>query len=53
MDRNSVCGVGSVTRALGRSGAHMSNIVAVLLIFVMLAVALTAVKRRHSRSHSE
>jgi hypothetical protein len=29
--------------------AHMSDIGAVLLIFVMLAVALTAVKRRHSR----
>ena len=30
-------------------GARMSDIGAVLLIFVIVAVALTAVKRRHSR----
>ena len=43
LDRDSV---GRSAGALGRSGAHMSDIGAVLLIFVIVAVALTAIKRR-------
>ena len=43
MDRDSV---GPGAAALGRSGAHMSDVGAVLLIFVIVAVALTAVRRR-------
>src|SRR5215472_8809721 len=48
MDWDSVGGVGRGTRALGRSGAHMSNAVAVLLIFATFAVALSAVRRSSS-----
>jgi hypothetical protein len=50
MDRDSVCGGRPGTRALGGSGALMSDVGAALLIFVMLAIALTAVKRRRSSS---
>jgi hypothetical protein len=46
MDRDSVRGVGPGTRALGGSGARMSDAGAVLLIFVIVAVALTAKRRR-------
>ena len=46
MDRNSVGGVGRGTRAFGRS--DVSEIGAVLVIFVMLAVVLTTVRRRRS-----
>ena len=46
MDRNSVGGVGPSATALGRSGAHMRDVGAVFLIFVIVAVALTAIKRR-------
>jgi hypothetical protein len=46
MDRDSVGGVGRSAAPLGRSGAHMSDVGAVLLIFVIVAVALTAVRRR-------
>jgi hypothetical protein len=53
MDRDSVGGAGRSAAALGGSGAHMSDIGAALLIFVKLAVALTAVQQRHSRSRSE
>jgi hypothetical protein len=51
MDRDCVGGVGPGAAALGRSGACMSDVEAVLLIFVLVAVALTAVKpRRKNRS---
>ena len=43
LDRDSV---GRSAGALGRSGAHMSDVGAVFLIFVIVAVALTAIKRR-------
>lgn len=46
MDCDSVGGVGRSTRALGRSNASMSETGAILLIFVMVAIALTTVKRR-------
>jgi len=42
MDRNSV---GTGAAALGGSGASVSEVVAALLIFVMLAVALGALRR--------
>jgi len=45
VDRNSGRGVGRGTCALGRSGAPMSNAVAVLLIFATFAVALSTVRR--------
>ena len=45
MDLDSVCGAGRSTRALGRSYASMSDIGAVVLIFVVVAVALTTIKR--------
>jgi len=47
MDRDSV---GRGAAALGRSGASMSDAGAVLLIFVILAVALTTVKRRRGKN---
>ena len=43
LDRDSV---GRSAGALGRSGAHVSDVGVVLLIFVIVAVALTAIKRR-------
>jgi len=48
MDRDSVGGVGRSAVALGRPGAPISDVGAVLLIFVMLAAALIVVKRLHS-----
>jgi len=45
MDLNSVGGVVRSAGALGRSGASMSDAVAVLLIFATFAVALSAVRR--------
>ena len=45
MDRDSVSGVGRCAGALGRSGASMSDPVAVLLIFATFAVALGVVRR--------
>ena len=52
MDRNSVGGVGHRARALGRSGAWMSEAGAVLLIFGILAVALTAIRPRRRSERS-
>jgi hypothetical protein len=46
MDRDGVGGVGPSAAALGRSGACMSDVEAVLLIFVIVEVALTGVKPR-------
>ena len=46
MDRDSVGGVEPGAPALGRSSACMSDAGAVLLIFVIVAVALTAFKPR-------
>ena len=46
MDRDSVGDVEPGVAALGRSGAYMSDAGTVLLIFAIVAVALTALKPR-------
>jgi hypothetical protein len=59
MDRDSVGGAGPGAGALGRSGAPMndagavSDVGAVLLIFVMLAVALAVQRRRRKNVSSQ